>query len=396
MLARGRARGDLLRMMLLELPFFPELRRVAFERAAGPNLAHLGRYMAAEAERGRFRPGDPRARVIAFVGPLIALVLFKQAFGEHLPFEGEELVDGLVDTFLDGALAPDGGRRHEHNPRARHALGAAGPATAGRPAGRPARPRAPRTAAPSRPSPCCWSSRRSSRPGGSGRRRPAGPWPPPARSRPTRSRSRPRAPGGWSSCWSTRAARCAPRQPVGQIDDGMVQVQLKQAGPAERQLLEVQLERLTLRAPLTGVVLKRLARQGEVVAAGAPVLTVARLDELTLTVYVPEAELGRVAVGQAVEARADAFPGRAFPGQVQSIASRAEFTPRNVQTARDRRKLVFAVKVRLPNPGGELKPGLPVDVTFVGLIRCSAGSGRSCARSSSRSAATRARSRSWS
>jgi HlyD family secretion protein len=156
------------------------------------------------------------------------------------------------------------------------------------------------------------------------------------------------------------------RQPVGQLDDGMLQVQLRQAGPAERQLLEVQLERLTLRAPLTGVVLKRLARQGEVVAAGAPVLTVARLDELTLTVYVPEAELGRVAVGQSVEARADAFPDRAFAGQVQSIASRAEFTPRNVQTARDRRKLVFAVKVRLPNPGGELKPGLPVDVTFVG------------------------------
>jgi HlyD family secretion protein len=155
-------------------------------------------------------------------------------------------------------------------------------------------------------------------------------------------------------------------QPVGQLDDAIVQVQLKQAAPAERQLLDVQLERLTLRSPLSGVVLKRLARQGEVVGAGTPVLTVARLDELTLTVYVPEAELGRVALGQSVEARADAFPGRAFPGQVQAISTRAEFTPRNVQTARDRRKLVFAVKVRLPNPSGELKPGLPVDVTFAG------------------------------
>ncbi|HEY3110604.1 MAG TPA: efflux RND transporter periplasmic adaptor subunit [Chloroflexota bacterium] len=155
-------------------------------------------------------------------------------------------------------------------------------------------------------------------------------------------------------------------QRLGQLDDGIVQVQLKQAGPAERQLLEVQLERLTLRSPLNGIVLKRLARQGEVVGGGAPVLTVARLDELTLTVYVPEADLGRVAVGQSVEVRADAFAGRAFAGQVQTIASRAEFTPRNVQTGRDRRKLVFAVKVRLPNGGGELKPGLPVDVTFVG------------------------------
>ncbi|HEY3110605.1 MAG TPA: TetR/AcrR family transcriptional regulator [Chloroflexota bacterium] len=109
MLERGRARGDLLRMMLLEVPFFPELQRVAFERAAGPNLAHLARYMATQTELGRLRPGDPRARVVAFVGPLIALVLFKQAFGDRLPFEGEELVDGLVDTFLTGAGAPDGG-----------------------------------------------------------------------------------------------------------------------------------------------------------------------------------------------------------------------------------------------------------------------------------------------
>jgi multidrug resistance efflux pump len=155
-------------------------------------------------------------------------------------------------------------------------------------------------------------------------------------------------------------------QPVGQLDDGLVQVQLRQAGPAERQLLEVQLERLTLRSPLSGTVQKRLARQGEIVGAGAPILTVARLDELTLTVYVPEAELGRVAIGQAVAVRADPFPDQPFAGRVQSVASRAEFTPRNVQTARDRRKLVFAVKIRVPNPRGELKPGLPVDATFVG------------------------------
>ena len=155
-------------------------------------------------------------------------------------------------------------------------------------------------------------------------------------------------------------------QPLGRLDDGIVQLQLKQAGPADRQLLELQLDRLTLRSPIDGVVMKRLARAGEVVAPGAPIMTVARLDELTLTVYVPEADLGRVSIGQPVEVRADAFPGRAFAGQVQTIAARAEFTPRNVQTGRDRRKLVFAVKVRLPNRGGELKPGLPVDVSFGG------------------------------
>jgi AcrR family transcriptional regulator len=110
-IARGRARGDLLRMMLLEAPFFPELQRVAFERVAGPNLANLARYMAAQVDRGHFRPGDPRARVLAFVGPLISLVLFEQAFGERLPFDPDATVDALIDTFLSGALAPDGGRQ---------------------------------------------------------------------------------------------------------------------------------------------------------------------------------------------------------------------------------------------------------------------------------------------
>ena len=72
-----------------------------------------------------------------------------------------------------------------------------------------------------------------------------------------------------------------------------------------------------------------------------------------------EADLGRVAVGQSVGIRADAFPDRVFAGRVQTIANRAEFTPRNVQTQKDRQNLVFAVTVRVPNPDGALKAGLP-------------------------------------
>jgi multidrug resistance efflux pump len=153
-------------------------------------------------------------------------------------------------------------------------------------------------------------------------------------------------------------------QVVARLDDSLMRIQLRQAGPAETQILEAQLDKLSLRAPLTGTVTKRLARRGEVVAAGAPVLAVARTDELKVTVYVPEAQLGRVRSGQAVALRVDAFPGRTFPAEVQSIATRAEFTPRNVQTARDRQALVFAVKLRVPNASGELKAGLPVDATF--------------------------------
>jgi HlyD family secretion protein len=153
-------------------------------------------------------------------------------------------------------------------------------------------------------------------------------------------------------------------QTVARIDDALIQVQLRQADVAQRQVLEAQLDRLTLRAPIGGQVQKKLVNRGEVVAAGAPLITVANQDQLRLTVYVPERELGRVRVGQVVLVRADPFPGRDFPGEVQSIATRAEFTPRNVQTPRDRQALVFAVKVRVPNPGGDLKAGLPVDATF--------------------------------
>jgi len=75
-------------------------------------------------------------------------------------------------------------------------------------------------------------------------------------------------------------------------------------------------------------------------------------------------DMGRVFVGQNVGVHADAFPERSFAGRVQTIATRAEFTPRNVQTQKDRQNLVFAVTVRVPNPDGALKAGLPVDATF--------------------------------
>jgi HlyD family secretion protein len=71
-----------------------------------------------------------------------------------------------------------------------------------------------------------------------------------------------------------------------------------------------------------------------------------------------------VTIGQTVSLRADSFPDRVFAGQVRMIATRAEFTPRNVQTQKDRQNLVFGVTVRVPNPDVALKAGLPVDATF--------------------------------
>jgi multidrug resistance efflux pump len=129
-------------------------------------------------------------------------------------------------------------------------------------------------------------------------------------------------------------------------------------------VLEVQLDKLTLRSPTGGLVTGRTVQVGEMAVPGASLMTVADLDEVTLTVYIPEDEIGRVKVGQAVEVSVDSFPGKVFEGQVSYIASEAEFTPKNVQTKKERVNMVFAVKVRVPNPKHELKPGMPADAVI--------------------------------
>jgi multidrug resistance efflux pump len=161
-------------------------------------------------------------------------------------------------------------------------------------------------------------------------------------------------------------SRVVEGQLVGHVTDPVLDVQFKQTtvDAAQQQVVQAQMSRMELRAPLSGVVQKRLAHRGEVVAAGTPILTVADPTDLKLTVYVLEADMGRVAIGQHVSIHADAFPDRNFAGRVQTVATRAEFTPRNVQTQKDRQNLVFAVTVRVPNPDGALKAGLPVDATF--------------------------------
>lgn len=137
----------------------------------------------------------------------------------------------------------------------------------------------------------------------------------------------------------------------------------KEAAEAALRALDLQLERTMLRAPSGGVVLERLAHKGELAVPGAPLFTLADLDQVTLTVYVPEADLGRVSLGQEVEVTVDSYD-QVFPGQVTTIASQAEFTPKNVQTQEERVHMVFAVKIRLDNADHLLKPGMPADAIF--------------------------------
>jgi HlyD family secretion protein len=124
----------------------------------------------------------------------------------------------------------------------------------------------------------------------------------------------------------------------------------------------IKLAYTTLRAPFDGVVLVRQAELGEVVSPGTPVVTLADLDHLWVRVYVPETDLGKVHWGQAVEVRTDTYPGRIYHGRISFISSEAEFTPKSVQTEKERVTLVYRVKVDVENPNRELKPGMPADV----------------------------------
>ncbi|HXX46197.1 MAG TPA: efflux RND transporter periplasmic adaptor subunit [Candidatus Acidoferrales bacterium] len=116
-----------------------------------------------------------------------------------------------------------------------------------------------------------------------------------------------------------------------------------------------------LRAPFDGVVLVRQAELGEVVLSGTPIVTLADLDHIWLRVYLPETDLGKVRWGQNVSVRADTYPGRTYRGRVSVIASDAEFTPKSVQTEKERVTLVYRIKIDVENPNHELKPGMPAD-----------------------------------
>jgi len=135
---------------------------------------------------------------------------------------------------------------------------------------------------------------------------------------------------------------------------------------AEANVLQVQVDKCTLTSPINGVVLNQALKPGELAAPAAPILTLADLSTVTLDVYVPENRIGQVQLGQLVQVTVDSFPGKTFEGQVHRIGDKPEFTPRNVATAEERLNTFYVVEIRLPNPDGVLKAGMPADARFGG------------------------------
>lgn len=126
-------------------------------------------------------------------------------------------------------------------------------------------------------------------------------------------------------------------------------------------LAQARLAEARLTSPITGLVLHKNVEAGETVNPGVSVVTLMDPKDLWLRAFVPETDIGRIKIGQPAGITVDAYPGRTFEGAITEIGSEAEFTPKNVQTKKERVNLVFRIKISVRNPDGTLKPGMPAD-----------------------------------
>jgi HlyD family secretion protein len=150
---------------------------------------------------------------------------------------------------------------------------------------------------------------------------------------------------------------------IAQAAGAMAEARVKESGAALA-LAETRLGYAALTSPVAGVVLSKAIESGEYVFPGTTVVTIGNLEQVWIRAYINETDLGRVKVGQAACVTADTYPGKSYPGKVAFISSEAEFTPKNVQTAKERVKLVYRIKIDVANPAMELKPGMPADAVI--------------------------------
>jgi HlyD family secretion protein len=143
-------------------------------------------------------------------------------------------------------------------------------------------------------------------------------------------------------------------------DIAIARANLNQAS-ADLGLSRINLNYTVLHAPSTGVITVRQAELGEVVEPGSPVVTLADLDHIWLRAYIAETDLGKIQWGQQVSVTTDTYPGKQYHGRISFISSNAEFTPKSVQTYKERVTLVYRIKIDIDNPNHELKPGMPAD-----------------------------------
>ena len=130
-------------------------------------------------------------------------------------------------------------------------------------------------------------------------------------------------------------------------------------------LIRKNIEDCTIISPVDGIVSKKFVETGEYVTPGAAVLKLSDLQNVDLYIYVTEEELGKVKLGQKADVTIDTYKDKTYKGEVIYISPEAEFTPKSIQTQEERTKLVFAVKINIPNFEFDLKSGMPADAKLI-------------------------------
>jgi HlyD family secretion protein len=167
-----------------------------------------------------------------------------------------------------------------------------------------------------------------------------------------------------------RVKRAKANLALAQADTIQEQLAVAQAridsAEADLNLIQTQLDKLVLTAPVGGTVLHRFVETGETIVPGRPVFSLANLDDLDLTIYIPEENRREIDLGDRVSIRVNAFPKERFEGMITHIDCQASYTPLSVQHAEGRRTNVCAVKLTVSDPAGRIKPGMPVGVSLDG------------------------------
>ena len=154
-----------------------------------------------------------------------------------------------------------------------------------------------------------------------------------------------------------------------QLEQAEAQLRVAEAdvdnAQANRREIEARLDHLEIVSPIDGVVLTRTTEPGEVIAAGKTVLTVINLEDVFLRGYIPEKQVGAVRLGQSAQVFLDSAPERPLSATVSAIDTEASFTPENIYFRDDRATQVFGLKLRIENPRGFAKPGMPADAEIL-------------------------------
>jgi HlyD family secretion protein len=148
---------------------------------------------------------------------------------------------------------------------------------------------------------------------------------------------------------------------IAKLQQARIAVQVAQA---KLDYLDDQISRMTITAPVDGVVMTRSADPGNVVSAGTQLLSLARLNNLTITVFIPRDEYGKIGLGQTATVSVDSYPGETFSAKVVHISDQPQFLIRTTHSESMDKLTIYAVQLELSDTADNLKPGMPADVSF--------------------------------